>query len=189
MIMVTKEIYLIFLEKVVRKCDEQIMKKKRQLEQRGTTTNQNEPDELIKIRTELEELTKKVEELGSEGLVDEAQQLLEKIETLKKEKESYEVKLPKEKQLIVCDVCGATLSANETDQRLADHFAGKGHLGFQKIRDKIKVLVKQIQDDKNPKTKYERSSFKKRRYREWDERKSNYERYDRYDRKDDYRDR
>lgn len=147
---------LIFLEKKARSCDEQIAKKRRQLEQRGSIVNQNEPDELIKIRNELEELTSKVEELGNEGMVDEAQALLEKIETLKKEKESYEVKLPKEQQLIICDTCGATLSANETDQRLSDHFAGKSHLGYQKIRDKIKSLLNQYPTLKEEKRKKER---------------------------------
>lgn len=152
---------LILLEKRARLCDEQIQKKRKQLGQRSQNIQQNEPEELIKIRNELEELTQKVEELGNEGMVDEAQALLEKIDILKKEKESYEVKLPKEQQLIICDICGATLSANETDQRLSDHFAGKLHLGYQKIRDKIKSLLNQYPTIKEEK--------KRRKDREWSE--------------------
>jgi RNA-binding protein Luc7-like 2 len=137
---------IVFLNGKVGQCDEQIFKKKKQLEQRGAVNHQNEPEELIKIRTELDDMTNKIEELGTEGLIDEAIEMIEKIELKKKEKESYEVKLPKEQQLLICEVCAATLSSNETDQRLSDHFAGKAHLGFQKIRDKIKMLMSEYPD-------------------------------------------
>jgi len=92
----------------------------------------------------MEILTKKVEELGEQGLVDEAQLLLDQIETLKTEKETYELKLPttRDQTLIVCSICCASLSSNESDQRLADHFAGKAHLGYQKMRDKLDLLNK-----------------------------------------------
>eukprot|EP01080_Neovahlkampfia_damariscottae_P007908 gene7908-12376_t len=153
------------LEKLQKDCDNQIARKRKNLEQRGSNIVQVEPDELIEIKNKLEELTKKVDELGSEGLIDEAQAVLEEIEALKKEKESYEVKLPKEQQLIICDICAATLSQHETDQRLADHFAGKAHIGFQKIREKIKELQKFIEElPKKPSRKSSTKSPERRSY-------------------------
>jgi RNA-binding protein Luc7-like 2 len=94
------------------------------------------------VRTEIETMTKQLEDYTNEGEIDKAQELMERLEALKKEKEQIEAKMPntKEQQLIVCEVCAALLSVNESDQRLADHFAGKMHLGFQKIRDKLKEL-------------------------------------------------
>ena len=35
------------------------------------------------------------------------------------------------KKLRVCDVCGSFLSILDSDKRLADHFLGKQHLGYQ----------------------------------------------------------
>jgi len=128
-----------------------VHRKKQLLTSRGAMNNaiqeqQQEPEELTRIRKELEALTQKVEELGSEGHVDEAQELLNQMELLKKQQETFQVKAPKEQQLIVCDVCAATLCQNETDQRLSDHFAGKAHLGYQKIRDKIPQLRKMLSE-------------------------------------------
>ncbi len=45
-----------------------------------------------------------------------------------------------EQQLTVCEYCAAYLSVNESAQRLADHFNGKMHIGFQKIREKLKEM-------------------------------------------------
>ena len=173
-----EEDLLIQLEKVKQKCDEQIAKKRKNLEQRGSNIVHTEPEELIEIKKQLEDLTKQVDELGSEGLIDEAQAVLEKIETLKKEKESYEVKIPKEQQLIICDTCAATLSQHETDQRLADHFAGKAHIGFQKIRDRIKDL--KIEIEKKPKST-KRKSRTKSRSPDTTTRRNSYERNSSYD--------
>jgi RNA-binding protein Luc7-like 2 len=162
-----EEDLLMELEKIKRKCDEKVIKKKRDLGQRGSMMVQSEPEELIQIKKQLEDLTKQVDELGSEGLIDEAQEVLEKIENLKKEKESYEVKLPKEQQLIICDICAATLSQNETDQRLADHFAGKAHIGLQKIRERILLLTKEIeQKPKKRKSPEKQDSHERRHSRE-----------------------
>lgn len=47
-------------------------------------------------------------------------------------------------KLRVCEVCGAQLSALEIDERLADHFGGKMHVGVKMIRDKIAELREQL---------------------------------------------
>lgn len=45
-----------------------------------------------------------------------------------------------QQKLRVCDVCSAYLGLHDNDTRLADHFAGKLHLGFIEIREKHQKL-------------------------------------------------
>lgn len=42
-----------------------------------------------------------------------------------------------QQKLQVCEVCGAYLSRLDTDRRLADHFLGKVHLGYVKMREEL----------------------------------------------------
>lgn len=69
------------------------------------------------------------------------------------------------KQMLrVCEVCAAYLSSKDSDERLAEHFAGKTHMGYLKIRSKIRELKEQLLNegydpDKGilPRPKYRRS--------------------------------
>ena len=45
-----------------------------------------------------------------------------------------------QQKLRVCEICSAYLGIHDNDRRLADHFGGKLHLGFIKIRDKLEDL-------------------------------------------------
>lgn len=45
-----------------------------------------------------------------------------------------------QQKLRVCEVCSAYLGIHDNDRRLADHFGGKLHLGFIKIREKLSQL-------------------------------------------------
>lgn len=47
-------------------------------------------------------------------------------------------------KLQVCDVCGAYLSRLDNDRRLADHFFGKMHLGYAKMRETYNALQKEL---------------------------------------------
>lgn len=126
------------LEKLVRECDERVARGRTRLEQQAT----NEPEELKRLRLLIDKYKADIDALAADNRIEEAGNLMEEVERLEKEREVTETKLPsaKEQQLLVCEVCAALLSVNESDQRLADHFAGKGHLGFQRIRDKLKQL-------------------------------------------------
>lgn len=72
----------------------------------------------------------------------------EKIEELRKNKaeaeDTYRNSMPvssyQQQKLRVCDVCSAYLGIHDNDRRLADHFGGKLHLGFIKIREKLTEL-------------------------------------------------
>uniref|UniRef100_A0A3B1JQJ7 Zgc:158803 n=1 Tax=Astyanax mexicanus TaxID=7994 RepID=A0A3B1JQJ7_ASTMX len=100
------------------------------------------------LNEEIGKLLARAEQLGGEGNVDEAQQVLEKVEktrTLKKEAEDiYRNSMPassfQQQKLRVCEVCSAYLGLHDNDRRLADHFGGKLHLGFIEIREKLDKL-------------------------------------------------
>ncbi|XP_043707378.1 putative RNA-binding protein Luc7-like 2 [Telopea speciosissima] len=104
----------------------------------------------------INEKLKKAEDLGEQGMVDEAQKALEEAEALKKLGARQEPVLDSSKytaadvritdqKLRVCDICGAFLSVYDSDRRLADHFGGKLHLGYMQIREKLAEL----QEEKN----------------------------------------
>ncbi|RIB21179.1 hypothetical protein C2G38_1962845 [Gigaspora rosea] len=111
--------------------------------------------EIENLSTEISEMTKEVEVLGEEGKVTESMKLLQDVEAkkaakLEKEKElknSAEGGGPSQQQkLRVCEVCSAYLSIFDSDRRLADHFGGKMHLGYLKIRDLLKELREKHKD-------------------------------------------
>lgn len=70
------------------------------------------------------------------------------MEELRKKKAAAEVEyrnaMPassyQQQKLRVCEVCSAYLGIHDNDRRLADHFGGKLHLGFIKIREKLAEL-------------------------------------------------
>lgn len=71
-----------------------------------------------------------------------------KVEELRKKKataeQEYRNAMPassyQQQKLRVCEVCSAYLGIHDNDRRLADHFGGKLHLGFIKIREKLAEL-------------------------------------------------
>ncbi|XP_009606057.1 uncharacterized protein [Nicotiana tomentosiformis] len=128
-----------------------------------------------RIQEMINEKLKKAEDLGEQGMVDEAQKALEEAEALKKlparqdpvqDSSKYtaaDVRITDQK-LRVCDICGAFLSVYDSDRRLADHFGGKLHLGYIHIREKLAEL----QEERNQKRKAyeEERRSKERRSRE-----------------------
>ncbi|KMZ64861.1 Luc7-like protein [Zostera marina] len=151
----------------------------------------------------INEKLKKAEDLGEQGMVDEAQKALEEAEALKKLSSRQEpivdtakftaadVRITDQK-LRVCDTCGAFLSVYDNDRRLADHFGGKLHLGYMQIREKLSEVqegriknqkVDRSEDDRRSK---ERKSTDRPSSRDRDR---NRDREDRDYRSRDYRDR
>ncbi|XP_064818642.1 putative RNA-binding protein Luc7-like 2 isoform X2 [Oncorhynchus masou masou] len=106
------------------------------------------------LNEEIGKLLARAEQLGGEGNVEEAQEVLEKVEktrAMKKEAEDvYRNSMPassfQQQKLRVCEVCSAYLGLHDNDRRLADHFGGKLHLGFIEIREKLDRLRKAVMD-------------------------------------------
>jgi len=96
----------------------------------------------------------KAEQLGEEGQVEESMQLMSEIDDLRKEKSAaeadYRGSIPaaayQQQKLRVCEVCCAYLGINDNDRRLADHFGGKLHLGFIKIRETLKEFEAKVEE-------------------------------------------
>lgn len=96
------------------------------------------------------------EAIGAEGKVEESIQLMEEVESIRKQKaeaeQEYRNSMPassyQQQKLRVCEVCSAYLGIHDNDRRLADHFGGKLHLGFIKIRDKLTELLKTMEERK-----------------------------------------
>ncbi|XP_010485677.1 PREDICTED: putative RNA-binding protein Luc7-like 2 isoform X1 [Camelina sativa] len=150
----------------------------------------------------INEKLKKAEDLGEQGMVDEAQKALEEAEALKKltvrrepaadstKYTAVDVRITDQK-LRLCDICGAFLSVYDSDRRLADHFGGKLHLGYMLVREKLAELLdektnsrKESQRSKERNSK-ERESSKDREK----ERGTSRERRRDYDRRSRERDR
>lgn len=92
-----------------------------------------------------------IQVLGDLGLIPRALEEYNAIKVKRLDRESKERELRNmndnigpsgHQKLQVCDVCGAYLSRLDNDRRLADHFAGKMHLGYATMR----ALYKDLQE-------------------------------------------
>ncbi|XP_069697486.1 putative RNA-binding protein Luc7-like 2 isoform X3 [Periplaneta americana] len=133
-----------------------------------------------KVHELAEQIGKKLaraEQLGAEGFVEESMKLMEEIEDLRKKKSAaegeYRNSMPassyQQQKLRVCEVCSAYLGIHDNDRRLADHFGGKLHLGFIKIREKLSELEKTVEGRKQQK-RQEMSNRDREREREREDR-------------------
>ena len=83
------------------------------------------------------------------GKVEESMKFMEEVDDIRKKKVSAELEyrnsMPassyQQQKLRVCEICSAYLGIHDNDRRLADHFGGKLHLGFIKIREKLDGLL------------------------------------------------
>ncbi|XP_004492854.1 U1 snRNP-associated protein usp106 [Cicer arietinum] len=153
----------------------------------------------------INEKLKKAEDLGEQGLIDEAQKALEEAEALKKLPSRQEPTLDSSKytaadvritdqKLRVCDICGAFLSVYDSDRRLADHFGGKLHLGYMQIREKLAELQEERANSRKTDRLDDRRSKERSKDREREpsrdrERGESHERGRDYDRRSRDRDR
>jgi len=107
----------------------------------------------------------RAEQLGADGFVEESMKLMEEMEQLRKNKSEaedvYRNSMPassyQQQKLRVCEVCSAYLGIHDNDRRLADHFGGKLHLGFIKIREKLIELEKTLEARKEAQREYNRT--------------------------------
>ncbi|CAN0299510.1 unnamed protein product [Ectocarpus sp. 6 AP-2014] len=129
-------------------------------------------EEIMKMEVQMSEIMKNAEAKGEEGDVDEAQELFEQAEELQRTKAELEAKALQDsimearaqsaplhlatsnptaqelgnatqQKLRVCDICGALLSIFDSNDRLAEHFGGKLHIGFVDIRTKLESIHKE----------------------------------------------
>lgn len=96
------------------------------------------------------EVMKNMEQAGEEGRVQEAEDMTLQVEKLKldleKAKEEANPYLRQEKNMEICEICGAFLVMNDTQRRLEAHFEGRQHVGFLKVREKCAELKLKYKD-------------------------------------------
>lgn len=165
--------------------------------------NDDVQEKVNAISKQIEELLESVEEMGCEGRVDDAQETMKQVERLKSErtllkKDSHsghwiqqraEMGVAQEKQMQVCDVCGAFLVVNDIQQRVDDHLMGKQHVGFKKLKTAVDEILKRRKED-NEKREVRHSNRRDRsRSRERRDRHRNKKRDHQESRKSDRRQR
>uniref|UniRef100_A0A1Q3G2F1 Putative spliceosome subunit n=1 Tax=Culex tarsalis TaxID=7177 RepID=A0A1Q3G2F1_CULTA len=149
--------FLRFCSNMINEVDRKIMKGKQRLllmnsklEGRPVSKQQ----EQINTMTEkINKLIREAEEAGIRGDVEQAQSLMQMSESLKDEKDALvkqaesngwsvtaEIAAAQEKQMEVCEVCGAFLIVGDAQQRIDDHLTGKQHLGYSKLRQAVEEM-------------------------------------------------
>mmetsp|Transcript_103164 Transcript_103164/g.202263 ORF Transcript_103164/g.202263 Transcript_103164/m.202263 type:complete len:323 (-) Transcript_103164:125-1093(-) len=147
--------FLPFLESQVREADAWVARERANVQKAAAgaiekTTISTMPDS---VRDQVAELTKDMnkmmasaEELaesgdieGSKFKVELADEIKQKIKDIEDRHPSYTVNLREE---WVCDVCGTRTEAvtEHNTTRFKAHFTGKVHLGYEKMRDWVKMI-------------------------------------------------
>eukprot|EP00475_Leptophrys_vorax_P010683 TRINITY_DN17272_c0_g1_i3.p1 TRINITY_DN17272_c0_g1~~TRINITY_DN17272_c0_g1_i3.p1 ORF type:complete len:251 (+),score=60.54 TRINITY_DN17272_c0_g1_i3:126-878(+) len=146
--------FLRYLERLVADADVRINKGRGRLN-RTLRPNLSDPEARQReeaaheISEKISALLKQAEVHANEGRVDEVLELMNHVERHLEEKSQLEnMNLPpenpqarnQEKQMLLCDVCGAFLVQNDAEQRVTSHLQGKQHLGYIQIRKTIQEL-------------------------------------------------
>ncbi|KAF5284360.1 hypothetical protein FQR65_LT13577 [Abscondita terminalis] len=144
-------------------------------------------------------LEKEAEQAGNEGNVEQAQGLMKLCDQLKEERDilkkqnenghwsvTAELAAAQEKQMEVCEVCGAFLIVGDAQQRIDDHLMGKQHVGYARLKTAIEEIStsmhsarderRNVRDDKMDKIKEGEKDRKKegdRIYKEYRDRSDN----------------
>lgn len=128
-------------------------------------------EQLNNLNARIKKLIGEAEEAGNRGDVDQAQGLMTLCDQLKEEKdvlvkqhdngngETVEKPPPPtnlpwndftstEKQMEVCEVCGAFLIVGDAQQRLEDHLTGKQHMGYSRLRKAVDEMYEKRNQDR-----------------------------------------
>jgi hypothetical protein len=142
-----EEMLMDFLEELIGEVDN---KMKRSLERIEAPLPESEKskdvlDQIKLIDNKIQELIDTAEKLGEVGRIDDSELVMRQIDRLKEQKSdlnsvSDHPLLMKEKQMKVCDVCGAMQSVQDNEKRLQTHVEGKLHTGYAKIREFLETL-------------------------------------------------
>ncbi|XP_047472438.1 putative RNA-binding protein Luc7-like 2 isoform X3 [Penaeus chinensis] len=192
------------LQSFITDCDRRTESAKKRLAETQEELSAEVAAKANKVHDLAEQIGKKLakaEGLGADGMVEESMKLMEEVEDLRKRKaaaeQEYRNSMPassyQQQKLRVCEVCSAYLGIHDNDRRLADHFGGKLHLGFIKIREKLEELKKTV-ESRREKRREERELERNARFGEIadydvtrDHERERYRDVDR-DRRDRYRD-
>ncbi|KAH9576634.1 hypothetical protein CY35_01G172900 [Sphagnum magellanicum] len=150
--------FLGYLERLIADLERKIKRSHERLEKEMPLTDhaRTNSDRISAIAMEVQSLLKQAEREGEDGLVDQAQATMAKVEIMNKEKDQlvravmpeFGNILEKEKRMQVCEVCGAMQASTDTEKRLASHLEGKQHLGYYRVRQTAEQLRKKKEDER-----------------------------------------
>lgn len=129
---------------MVDECNKRIERNRVRAELSGSSKLEDENIRALDI--EIKEIMKEIDDLGASGDIDGSLKRMEDLTRLNQQKmkisatrEDVENGMYRQK-LHPCEICAAFLSETDNDQRLNDHFNGKIHVGYLKIRKQAKDL-------------------------------------------------
>ena len=138
-----------FLESITSELD---MKIKRCLERielppPEQVLNKDAQIEIENLNKEITEKIKEAEHLGEIGLIDQSEKLMKEIEQIKIQRNlltntKEHAAIYKDRQMKVCEICGALQSAIDNEKRIQTHKEGKIHSAYLKIRQYLDLLRK-----------------------------------------------
>jgi len=146
--------FLHYLERLVADLDRKIRRGHERLDHQDempTVPMSKENKDKLEVFTEkIKKSLQEVEKLGEEGLIEEAEGAMKRVESLKTEKEQLIIASggdvrggnTQEKRMKVCDICGAFLVIGDTEKRTMSHLEGKQHQGYYRIRQAIEDYKK-----------------------------------------------
>ncbi|KAH8037151.1 hypothetical protein HPB51_008833 [Rhipicephalus microplus] len=143
-------------------------------------------ERVIVLNERIQGLLQQVEQLGCEGKVEEAQGIMKLCDQLKEERKSLdkdsdkahwlrqtaELAAAQEKQMEVCDICGAFLIVGDAQQRVDDHLMGKQHMGYAKLKEAVEEILNRREKEREEKEKQRERERERRRRREEDDTRS-----------------
>ena len=103
------------------------------------------------LAAQIKALQEEANTLGEAGEVDESMKKMAAVEEIKKKKEVLEnPQFPgKEKIMEVCDICCNYMANTDSEVRKAEHLAGKQHMGWKAIREKL-TEMQALNDGRGP---------------------------------------
>ncbi|GFQ86241.1 luc7-like protein 3 [Trichonephila clavata] len=156
-----EEDFLRFCQSMLSDVDKRIKRARHRLSLSSKESNVTQPpqiknnDERVNVLTErINELLKQIEELGCQGKVEEAQGIVKLCDKLNEERDALrnatesnhwfqtaEIAAAQEKQMEVCEVCGAFLIVGDAQQRVDDHLMGKQHVGYARLKEAVDEIL------------------------------------------------
>lgn len=176
-----QEDFIRFCSSMINEVEKKIVKGRQRLALSGknvlAVTNPQQAEknqEKINILNErINELEKEAEEAGTDGNVEQAQGLMKLCDQLKEERDALkkaelghlnltaQLAVEQEKQMEVCEVCGAFLIVGDAQQRIDDHLMGKQHMGYMRLKKALEEIIEVVKEAKEPK-KYVRDKERER---------------------------
>ena len=187
-----EESLISFLESITSDLDQKIKRclERIELPPPEQVLNKDAQIEIENLDKEITEKIKEAEHLGEMGLIDQSEKIMKEIEQIKIQRNlltntKEHAAIYKDRQMKVCEICGALQSAIDNEKRIQTHKEGKIHSAYLKIRQYLDLLRKKRMEreikeaEKKQKDKLLKELRVKKKEKEYS--KDYKRRYDEYD--------